>query len=403
MKTFLSDHYELQKVTLDDLTVASLCWGFTLGFGFLTTWKAMKQTTAMGHRYGFSGIKSNAYVWMIWAEITVCLAFSIVCWLYLRGIVAPSFAFYFSILTLWALQVQFLLQIIINRVGVLMLDRKRARNLKYGVAAFITLINISVYCIWVPARLQISERYIKINNVWDRCEKVIYLVVDAMLNFLFVRVVRRNLVKPGLKKYESLVRFNLYIIGFSLAMDVLIIAMMSLKNSFVYMQFHPLAYIVKLNIEMTMSELISKVARAQNNPHGAVMASTSTGTRSGGRSRVTRTGDDKTLTQSKINAFTGRSEDMEMGILENTGPPHHNNLHTQIEADNSSTDGSDHDEEPINKATGFVVRRKQEFHVRVEHAAPSPEADADRRLEDGGTVSSREGVDQKDTQHWESY
>lgn len=62
-----------------------------------------------------------------------------------------SFAFYFSILTLWALQVQFLLQIIINRVGVLMLDRKKANNVKYGVAAFITLINISVYCIWVRA------------------------------------------------------------------------------------------------------------------------------------------------------------------------------------------------------------------------------------------------------------
>ena len=162
-----------------------------------------------------------------------------------------SFAFYFSILTLWALQVQFLLQIIINRVGVLMLDRKRARNLKYGVAILITLINVSVYCIWVrtrvmldqcfnltrwqiPARLQTSKTYIKINDVWDRCEKVIYLIVDAILNILFVRVVRRNLVKPGLKKYESLVRFNLYIIGFSLAMDVLIIAMMSLKNSFVY-------------------------------------------------------------------------------------------------------------------------------------------------------------------------
>lgn len=28
MKTFLSDHYELQKVTLNDLTVASLCWGY---------------------------------------------------------------------------------------------------------------------------------------------------------------------------------------------------------------------------------------------------------------------------------------------------------------------------------------------------------------------------------------
>ncbi|THZ36890.1 hypothetical protein D6C90_06870 [Aureobasidium pullulans] len=398
MRTFLSDDFRLQEVTRDDLTIASICWGFTLGFGFLTTWKALKQSSAMYQRYGLRRL-SNAYVWMIWSEIAVCLAFSVVCWLYLRGIIAPSFAFYFSVLTLWALQVQLLLQIIINRVGVLMLDRKRAKNLKYGVAILITLINISVYCIWVPARLQTSKTYIKLNDVWDRCEKVIYLVVDAALNWFFVRVVRRNLVKPGLKKYESLVRFNLYIIGFSLAMDVLIIAMMSLKNSFVYMQFHPLAYIVKLNIEMTMSELISKVARAQNNPHGAVMPSTSTGDRSGGRSRMTRTGDDKTLTQSKIHAFTGRSEDMEMGILEDSGPPH-NNLQTQIEADNSSTDGSDRDDESIDKSGGFVVRRKQEFHVRVEQATPSPNADTDRRLHDA--AESSRGAEPKDV-HWRSY
>jgi hypothetical protein len=159
---------------------------------------------------------------------------------------------------------------------------------------------------------------------------------------------------------------------------------------------------VKLNIEMTMSELISKVARAQNNPHGAVMPSTSTGDRTGGRSRMTKTGDDKTLTQSKIHAFSGRSEDMEMGILENSGPPHNNNLHTQIEADNSSTDGSDHDDESIGKATGFVVRRKQEFHVRVEHATPSPENDPDRRMDDGGMSPTGEGVDHKSVQ-WRSY
>lgn len=40
--------------------------------------------------------------------------------------------------------------------------------------------------------------------------------------------------------------------------------MMSLKNTFVYMQFHPVAYIVKLKIEMTMAELIVKVAREPN-------------------------------------------------------------------------------------------------------------------------------------------
>lgn len=35
-------------------------------------------------------------------------------------------------------------------------------------------------------------------------------------------------------KYNRLVRFNMWIIGLSLSMDVLIISMMSLKNSFVY-------------------------------------------------------------------------------------------------------------------------------------------------------------------------
>ena len=138
------------------------------------------------------------------------------------------------------------------------------------------------------------------------------------------------------------------------------------------MQFHPLAYIVKLNIEMTMSELISKVARAQNTPHGAVIASTS-GDRSGPRSQMTR--DEKQLTQSNIDAYNSSrlhknaTEDMELGILDHSGPPNH--TRTEIEADRSSTEGSEGDDESIAK-NGFVVRRKQEFHVRVESATPGP-------------------------------
>jgi hypothetical protein len=106
-------------------------------------------------------------------------------------------------------------------------------RLKIGVAVLITAVNISVYCIWIPARLQISDRYEYINVVWDRCEKVIYLLVDATLNWYFIRIVRKRLVKQGLVKYDRLVRFNMWIISFSLAMDLLIIGMMSLNNSFV--------------------------------------------------------------------------------------------------------------------------------------------------------------------------
>jgi hypothetical protein len=36
---------------------------------------------------------------------------------------------------------------------------------------------------------------------------------------------------------------------------------MSLKNQVVYIQFHPVAYTVKLNIELSMASLITKLAR----------------------------------------------------------------------------------------------------------------------------------------------
>jgi hypothetical protein len=135
--------------------------------------------------------------------------------------------------TLWALQVQFLLQIIINRVAIISPSSKRALRLKIGVAILITAINISVYTIWVPARLQISEKYIHLNDIWDRCEKCIYLVVDGLLNWYFIHIVKQRLVRKGLTKYDRLVRFNMWIIGLSLSMDCLIIGMMSLGNGFV--------------------------------------------------------------------------------------------------------------------------------------------------------------------------
>lgn len=78
---------------------------------------------------------------------------------------------------------------------------------------------------------------------------------------MFIRAIRRRLVSRGLKKYNKLVAFNLRIIFVSLSMDVIVIGMLSYRNDLVYMQFHPVAFMVKLEIEMCMSRLILKVAR----------------------------------------------------------------------------------------------------------------------------------------------
>ncbi|KAF5000142.1 hypothetical protein FGRMN_1956 [Fusarium graminum] len=263
MLTLLSPRFKEQEVTRGDLLIAATALGFTIGFGWLTVWKATRQTYQIYRRHG-RRVFRNAYIIMIWGELLVCTIFAVICILRLLRIIPPSFAFYFTILTTWALQVQFLLQIIVNRCGILLTHSKQAYRLKVGVGILITAVNISVYCIWIPARLQISERYIHINEWWDRCEKVIYLIVDGCLNFYFIHIVRKNLIIHGLTKYKRLTHFNMFIIGFSLSMDVLIIAMMSLRNTFVYMQFHPLAYIVKLHIEMSMADLIGKIAREKN-------------------------------------------------------------------------------------------------------------------------------------------
>jgi hypothetical protein len=45
-------------------------------------------------------------------------------------------------------------------------------------------------------------------------------------------------------------------------LKVMLIGLMFLPNGMVYTQFHPVAYMVKLNIEMTMASLIKKIALA---------------------------------------------------------------------------------------------------------------------------------------------
>ena len=113
-------------------------------------------------------------------------------------------------------------------------DRRKFFMLKYGTAFIIALVNISVYCIWIPARLNVSPRYVQINQVWDRIEKCIFLVVDLGLNILFMHLVWKKLISLGLDKYKPLFRFNAFIVIVSLSMDLLLICMMSMPNTFLY-------------------------------------------------------------------------------------------------------------------------------------------------------------------------
>ena len=60
-----------------------------------------------------------------------------------------------------------------------------------------------------------------INKYWDPTSKSLICVIDAALNYYFIRSVKHRLVKyHGLVKYKPLVTFNTRLLVVSIAMDV---------------------------------------------------------------------------------------------------------------------------------------------------------------------------------------
>ncbi|KAF2847247.1 hypothetical protein T440DRAFT_210805 [Plenodomus tracheiphilus IPT5] len=247
--------------SVQDYQLAALAAGFTIGFGFLTVWEAVKQT-----RRNRNPLRS-IYIYMVWGEIFVNICIGIVGWLFLNGRLGPTVEVLFFILFFWVFEIQLLMQIIINRIALIAEHRTTVRNIKWGTVVVITTINIAVFCIWIPSHTvpPVSDTFVRINNVWDKTSKVLILIVDAWLNWYFLRTVKTRLVQQhGLTKYAPLVGFNAKLMVVSIGMDGLLIGLMFLKNQVVYIQFHPVAYMVKLNIEMSMASLVVRLAQGKS-------------------------------------------------------------------------------------------------------------------------------------------
>ncbi|KAI1276064.1 hypothetical protein F5Y07DRAFT_367982 [Xylaria sp. FL0933] len=251
----VSPNYVAGHPTQDDVVVASTVWGFSLAVSFFTASKARRQTWRSWKRTKHI----SPYIILVWGEWVVSTVFGIVSWLFLYNIIEPSFQFFFFLVTLWVFQVQCIMQILINRIGLITRDQKKINRIKWGVAGALFLVNVSVYVIWIPARLQISPTWIHINDVWDRLEKVLFAIIDFSLSAYFAYLVRSKLIANGLVKYNRLFRYNVAMILFSLSLDVILIVVLPLGNGLVYLAFHPLVYLLKLYIELNLTDLLAKI------------------------------------------------------------------------------------------------------------------------------------------------
>lgn len=66
-----------------DETVAALAVGFSLGFGFLTVWEAIKQTKRSKNP------RRSHYIYMIWGEIIANIGIMVLGYCLFRGTLGP--------------------------------------------------------------------------------------------------------------------------------------------------------------------------------------------------------------------------------------------------------------------------------------------------------------------------
>ncbi|KAK7409612.1 hypothetical protein QQX98_008207 [Neonectria punicea] len=249
--------YKNEVPAESEMNIASIIFGFSLGTAIFAASMALSQTIAAYKR----GRIYSAYIIMCWLEWIGCNCMGLVTYIWLKGIVEPSFWIFFFIIVFWSMQIQFILQIIINRISLLLVNKTRINRIKWGVALIVSLINLSGFCIWVPARLQISHLYEEINIIWDRTEKAIFLIVDLGLNLYFIYLVRSRLIAYGLSKYNKLFHFNVLMVFVSVTLDCVLMGATFLPSPVVYVQFHQLTYLLKLYIEMNVASLLGHIVR----------------------------------------------------------------------------------------------------------------------------------------------
>ncbi|KAM0277243.1 hypothetical protein ACHAQH_005964 [Verticillium albo-atrum] len=167
---------------------------------------------------------------MVWTSWSCGIIQTIVNYCYFKGVIEPSFWLFFGEVLIWAVQIQCLMQILVNRVSLIMFNPTNAFRLKIAVLASITILNVGVMVIWVPAQLEINKTFHTANEVWHRIEKSLFLVVDAALNFYFIYLVRSALIQPGLTKYKSIYRFNLAMVAISISLDIAVIGVVTLPH-----------------------------------------------------------------------------------------------------------------------------------------------------------------------------
>jgi hypothetical protein len=114
-----------------------------------------------------------------------------------------------------------------------MVNKRKALYLKLALFTLITPITVAVCYIWTSSHLPgATEQQIRVNIIFEKCEKSFFLIIDLALNIYFLWLVRFNLIAAGLNKYWRLFNWNVGMVVVSTTLDALLLGFLSLSNQF---------------------------------------------------------------------------------------------------------------------------------------------------------------------------
>ncbi|EXF81680.1 hypothetical protein CFIO01_08016 [Colletotrichum fioriniae PJ7] len=245
----------------DTVETPALYFGVCIGLLTLTSAKAVQQSFLI---YSRTKSLKNIYAWMVWILLFANATQAIIIFVLFRGEISINIGFMIADTISWVLQTQLAPQILANRLGLLMHNKQRVRYMKIGLLVFIGIFNLAYIALWIVYTIDPSRLAVVLNRYLSRLDIVIDLLVNIVLDTTFLIIIKRELIAGGLVKYRLLFNCGVVAVCLSISLDVVMIILLSAPNSYHYTCTHPVAYCVRLIIEMLMADLIAVIART---PH----------------------------------------------------------------------------------------------------------------------------------------
>ncbi|RPB12940.1 hypothetical protein P167DRAFT_138934 [Morchella conica CCBAS932] len=234
-----------------------IAWGILIGFGYLTGWKAYRQTSTISREKRYR----SSYFWWVWMDYVSIMVFGVLAWILNQKHIRPQLSLYIPLVALWAIQAQALLQININRIELIAVDKAFNNRVRIGCLAIVSVFIVGTFSVWIPGRLGTSAKITQISKVYIEVQGTLTILLDIALNTYFIRTVKATLIDPGLDKYKPIVSHNLMLVYTAITVEVVALGLMWLPASpFVWLQYGTLAWMGKLNVELSMADLIMKLA-----------------------------------------------------------------------------------------------------------------------------------------------